>query len=105
MINNSDYSVAPSIDSYFTRELLVKKIYCEIFLSGPPNSRALKLIYSKVERGYSLMTYPGLIPKLELKSPTTVVLLDLSYFSCIVINLQWCLLNWNLRDCTLEVSM
>ena len=32
---------------------------------------ALKLVYFIVERG---------IPKLELKSPTTVVLLDLSYF-------------------------
>ena len=44
------------------------------------NLVALKLVYFIVERGYSFMTYPGLIPKLELKSPTTVVLLDLSYF-------------------------
>ena len=43
-----------------------------------PDSRALKLVYFKVERGCCLMTYPGLIPKLELKSPTTMVLLDLS---------------------------
>ena len=39
---------------------------------------ALKLVYFKVERGYPFMTYPGLISKLELKSPATVVLLDLS---------------------------
>ena len=68
-----------SIVNYYTRELLRKKLLRIFFLSGP-RIVALKLVYFIVERGYSFMTYPGLIPKLELKSPTTVVLLDLSYF-------------------------
>ena len=66
-----------SIVNYYTRELLIGKNYCAIFLSSP-RIAALKLVYFKVERGYPFMTYPGLISKLELKSPATVVLLDLS---------------------------
>ena len=57
----------------------MEKITAQFFFLAP-RIVALKLVYFIVERGYSLMTYPGLIPKLELKSPTTVVLLDLSYF-------------------------
>ena len=75
---NSDYSAELSIVNYYTRQLL-RKNYCAIFLFGR-RIVALKLIYFTVERGCSFKSYPGLILKLELKSPTTVVLLDLSYF-------------------------
>ena len=73
---NSDYSAELSIVNYYTRQLL-RKNYCAIFLFGR-GIVALKLIYFTVERGCSFKSYPGLILKLELKSPTAVVLLDLS---------------------------
>ena len=73
---NSDYSAEPLIVHYYTRQLLRKNYYA-IFLFGR-RIVALKLIYCTVDRGCSFKSYPGLILKLELKSPTAVVLLDLS---------------------------
>ena len=73
---NSDYSAEPLIVHYYTRQLLRKNYYA-IFLFGR-RIVALKLIYCTVDRGCSFKSYPGLILKSELKSPTAVVLLDLS---------------------------
>ena len=51
------------------------------------------------------MTYSGLISQIRVKIPYYYGLTWSVIFSCIVINLWWCLLNLNLRVSTLEVSM
>ena len=46
-------------------------------------SRALKMVYfcqSSFERGSCFKTFQGSFPKLEFKSPTTMILLGLLYF-------------------------
>ena len=78
-----------SIESYFIRQLLVKnfcfykRCFSKFFSRRAPSSRALKMVYfcqSSFERGSCFKTFQGSFPKLEFKSPTTMILLDLLYF-------------------------
>ena len=90
-----------SIVNYYTRELLRKKLLRN-FSFQPPNSRPqIGLLHSRK----GLFTY-------DLSRSNSQIRIKVTYYcsltwsvilSCIVINLQRCLLNWNLRDCTLEI--
>ena len=92
-----------SIVNYSTRELLRKKLLRN-FSFWPPNSRPqIGLLHSR--KGLFINDLSRFNSQIRIKVTYYCGLTWSVLFSCIVINLQWCLLNWNLRDCTLEVSM